>query len=278
VAGTDRWHTTGRSGFFERSSRVWAFVAAALATTCGGSTDVSSDSGCEHGGKRHDVADHFAAGDGCNTCTCQSDGLVGCTTMACNVGCVHDGNTYLPGESFAVDRCNTCTCEAGGEAVCSFSCPPTGCTFGGMHYAPGESFESEESCQMCACVEDGTQCSLVDCPCTYEGNEFSQGSTFPSRDGCNTCTCAQSSVSCTDLNCPCDPAVEWYRSYVGGSPEECSLIKFACPANTIGFQNECGCGCEQSDACPKVFSYCPPHTPCDVDQLEAECPYSTIAL
>ena len=34
------------------------------------------------------------------------------------------------------------------------------------------------------------------------------------------------------------------KHYVGMSPEECRVIRFACAANMSYFNDECGCGCQ----------------------------------
>ena len=34
------------------------------------------------------------------------------------------------------------------------------------------------------------------------------------------------------------------KTYVGTSPEECQIIKFACPAGEEYFADQCGCGCQ----------------------------------
>jgi hypothetical protein len=84
-------------------------------------------------------------------------------------------------------------------------------------------------------------------------------------------------VSCTKIACVCDPATEWHRDYVALSPAECSVIYYTCPPNTTPFANDCGCGCQQSAACPEYFDCMPPST-CDIPQIEADCPYSTIVF
>jgi hypothetical protein len=40
---------------------------------------------CEYNGRTYKVGDGFTADDGCNSCGCQEDGQVACTSMACNV-------------------------------------------------------------------------------------------------------------------------------------------------------------------------------------------------
>ncbi|MGB1700147.1 MAG: hypothetical protein ACPHRO_09350 [Nannocystaceae bacterium] len=38
------------------------------------------------------------------------------------------------------------------------------------------------------------------------------------------------------------------KTYIGNSPEECQIIKFACPEGENYFADECGCGCEDPNA------------------------------
>ena len=84
-------------------------------------------------------------------------------------------------------------------------------------------------------------------------------------------------IACTEIACPaCDADAEWWRNYLGRSVEECALIDFACLEWTTAFDNECGCGCEQSADCPEYFN-CMPPSPCDEDAIKTKCPYSGIA-
>ena len=55
----------------------------------------------------------------CNSCSCDAEGLVICTTMACAepLTCETGESVYAEGESWEVD-CNTCTCTEG-AAVCT---------------------------------------------------------------------------------------------------------------------------------------------------------------
>lgn len=105
--------------------------------------------------------------------------------------------------------------------------------------------------------------------CAYLGESHASGESFPSRDGCNTCGCDGAAVSCTERGCACNAASEWWRNYFAKSAEACKAVKFACPEGTERFSNDCGCGCEQSEACGKVLS-------CQGDCADelASCPYS----
>ncbi|AKT37496.1 hypothetical protein [Chondromyces crocatus] len=151
--------------------------------------------------------------------------------------CAHEGNTYDVGETFSVD-CNTCRCDEDGAVACT------------------EMF--------CAPV------------CEYEGQTYPEGASFPAADGCNTCTCtADGSVACTKIGCECNPAAEWWRDYVSEDPAQCEVIDYACPENTEAFGNACGCGCEQSAECQETYN-CMPPSDCNVEEIQAQCPYSQI--
>ena len=191
------------------------------------------------------------------------------------VGCLYDGAMYDPGESFpSDDGCNTCTCMDGGGVACTeMAC---GCMYEGDLYAVGASFPAADGCNTCACMSGGqVACTLMACGCSYGGAFYAVGDSFWADDACNQCTCAPDGVGCTKVYCPCT-GDEWFRDYMGDSADECALIDFICPPDTTYFMNDCGCGCQQSNDCPEWFN-CMPPSPCDVDQIEAECPYSGIA-
>ena len=229
-----------------------AFIAAA----CGGSTsnDGSATGGagggagtgggsgitCEHGGKTYQPGESFPAGDGCNDCSCTSDGSVACTLAFCVSGCDYGGKHYEPEQTFpAADGCNTCTCADGGDVSCTeMDCgPPPACVYGGKPYAVGDK--------------------------------------FPAMDGCNACSGAQPKVvSCTTKVCACDPSTEWWRKYVTTNPSTCEVIDYACAEPTQAFSNQCGCGCEQDPSCPQTIDCMPP---ADCTALQKKCPYSGVA-
>jgi hypothetical protein len=122
----------------------------------------------------------------------------------------------------AGDGCNTCYCDAGST---------TG--------------TAAVSCTKAACVGS----------CSYAGTMYANGASFASTDGCNSCSCSNGNVLCTAMACVCNPSTEYWRNYVSTSPTECMLIDYACPTNSAGFGNACGCGCEQNRNCPEYF-YC----------------------
>lgn len=116
----------------------------------------------------------------------------------------------------------------------------------------------------------------------YDGNLYAIGSSFKSTDGCNTCSCTDGgAVRCTTMACPapvaCDPAKEPNRKYIGSSPAQCMLIKYACETGTTGFSNECGCGCEQPSDCPSFINCMPgPGVPSCAPE-RTRCPLTPVA-
>lgn len=129
---------------------------------------------CTYGGKIYSAGDSFRSDDGCNTCSCGSDGAVACTLMGC-IGpqCTYGGKTYFPGQTFpSSDGCNTCTCGNGAVA-----------------------------CTERYCYDGGQDASDAGGTCSYAGKSYSDGDTFPSTDGCNTCFCNSGVVGCTKRAC-----------------------------------------------------------------------------
>ncbi|MCB9765410.1 MAG: hypothetical protein H6739_36890 [Alphaproteobacteria bacterium] len=73
--------------------------------------------GCEVDGVHYNNGETVPSGD-CNTCVCE-DGGVSCTTMGCPTTCTDaDGGTRTEGETWE-QNCNSCTCEADGSLTCT---------------------------------------------------------------------------------------------------------------------------------------------------------------
>ena len=142
---------------------VGATIAVAFLVGCGPSVSDGSEDVCVVGDQTYAEGDTFSAADGCNTCSCQADGSLACTEMACADGCSYDGQHYDTGDSFpADDGCNSCSCEADGTVACTAMACTNTCTYEGQTYFPGDEFEPAggSTCgNMCTCLENGT----VDC-------------------------------------------------------------------------------------------------------------------
>ncbi|AKT37494.1 hypothetical protein [Chondromyces crocatus] len=211
--------------------------------------------------------------------------LTGCIILGNDSGgtCTYEGTTYEVGDSFpASDGCNGCGCSEGGHVFCTLkACGPVTCDDNGVigdEAAPGP--EGTNNCEpVCYCTAEGERvCTAPDCEevCEYEGQTYPDGASFPSADGCNTCTCtADGSVACTEMACECNPESEWHRDYVSEDPAQCEVIDYNCPENTEAFGNACGCGCEQSAECQETYD-CMPPSDCNVEEIQAQCPYSQI--
>ena len=213
---------------------------------CGSQPLGSVDGGppCNIGGKQYAVGASFPAADGCNTCTCQADG-VACTTKGCptdgppttdaGIPCTYQGKAYSIGSKFpSADGCNTCTCDSTGSVACTLiGCAPDagvdgadGCNYGGVIYKDGESFLATDGCNTCGCSSTGIACTHNTCAdagtgdggatCQYLGKPYPSGATFPAEDGCNTCSCTSGGlVACTLKDCPTMDA--------GTSPPACTF-------------------------------------------------------
>jgi hypothetical protein len=265
-----------------RLTSIFLGLVAAVMSSAGCSVHVVGQGTCTSNGHVYHTGETISAPGDCNICVCDSDGTLRCTTLHCPSPCTYQGMTYSAGVSFpAGDGCNTCSCEADGMVVCTRLACAIDCTYQGQTYPPGVTFPAPDGCNTCQCQPDGTVlCGDLICPpsCVYAGASYPVGASYPALDGCNTCTCQPDGTSaCTKLACACDASKEWWRHYVGTSPAACAVIDPACPANTTGFTNDCGCGCEQAASCPEIFDCMPPKS-CDVAALKAMCPFSTIGI
>jgi hypothetical protein len=93
----------------------------------------SGDCVCLVGKSEYPVFSSFPAADGCNTCSCQPEGVI-CTANACPPPppppalCNYNGSFYRSGEAFpAGDGCNKCSCSTAKgipEVTCTaLACP-----------------------------------------------------------------------------------------------------------------------------------------------------------
>ena len=133
--------------------------------------------------------------DDCNTCTCESGGIVSATNESCLASCDWNATTYEEGE--LVEACNTCTCLETGEV----NNPRL---YGELQwqettYTEGQSWPDD--CNTCTCLNDGTvSCTSESCDldCEWEGATYLPGDSRTLEDGCSVCECADAgTVSCT---------------------------------------------------------------------------------
>lgn len=199
-----------------------------------GDEDAGTGVKCVYNGVVHNLGSSFKSSDGCNTCTCASDGTVDCTLMACtvggssgiaggtSVGCLYDGVNYSVGTNFkSSDGCNTCSCTTSGIACTTMACAAGGasgaggstgatCLYNGVNYPAGTSFKSTDGCNTCGCTSDGlVACTLM--ACGFGGASAAGGSTSVSKcSSAADCTgalpalcqvCADGSSGCAHFEC-----------------------------------------------------------------------------
>ena len=246
-------------------------------------TEIACAPTCEHGGQTYAPGESFPADDGCNSCTCQDDGTAACTLIDCAPVCEHEGQLHDVGDHWTTaDGCNLCSCLEGGELKCTTKACVV-CEYDGQTYEVGQSFPANDGCNDCACQEDGSVvCSEIACPvvCVYQGVELTVGQEVGAGDGCGKCVCmGDGEVECiSPTACTCEPVDGNGLHYIGQSVEECMLIDFFCDGATTYFGNDCGCGCEQSPACPDTLS-CKPGTAtpeCSDPAFSEACPYTVM--
>ena len=142
-----------------------AFVLATGFGACGGGGKV-----CIDGAKTYQPGATFRAQDGCNSCSCMSDGTVACTLMAClgdsgwpppvadaSLDAAKDGALAdLAAAPNEAGRADVITLDAGKDAV-------AGCAWGGETIPPGQSLF--DGCNTCVCSTSGTlACTARACP------------------------------------------------------------------------------------------------------------------
>jgi hypothetical protein len=150
------------------SSAAGGGAAGSASGVSGSASSGAADTSCVYDGKTHADGARFPAGDGCNNCACEA-GVVGCTLLDCVTGCESDGKSYRPGQTFERE-CNTCTCQADGEISCTeIACeePPgeAACKVAGVIYPSGASgIPDPTSCNKCGCEDGQLSCTEIGCP------------------------------------------------------------------------------------------------------------------
>ena len=184
---------------------------------------------CSYGGKSYTSGESFKSTDGCNTCSCRSDGTVACTLMAClsDAGVPPSDGPSLPDS--APDSAAAPDGATPDLAAVPDSDATVTCSYGGKTYDVGESFPSLDGCNTCDCATFGrVTCTLLACPtdaapppgdavsppdlastpdvlevCLWGDASVPLGQSV--SDGCNICACGSGgAMMCTARACPPD--------------------------------------------------------------------------
>ena len=83
-----------------------------------GTGGTGTGDGCEYLGVQYDVGASIASGDGCNTCSCSSGGMVACTLMAC----LCDSSGTEPSREYMGESAEQC-------ATIRYACPESTTSF-----------------------------------------------------------------------------------------------------------------------------------------------------
>jgi hypothetical protein len=185
----------------------------------------------------------------------------------------------------------------GGAVTAGFG----GCCLALPSCAPGDKQINQPCPPGLSCYQSNACCSSITCvsakscgtpPSCNPGDVQVPGTcSYP----CYSVSSCGKTVSCMPLTYPswdggvppyeggpgCNPSAEYYRHYFGYSPSQCAVVDYGCPINTTGFNNGCGCGCEQRLGCPQWVDCMPsngPQNPYCTDAGRTQCPYTQRAL
>ena len=227
------------------------FVSTLGFSACGGSVSDSGEQGGSAGFGRPDTGGQAVSG-GASTGGRSATGGAGPTMGGC---------------------CNLLACPSGHTLVLNGTCP-----------AGSECYVYQSCCQQVTCARPVVTCDAI--PVCDAGDRQISGECPPSVQ-CYSRTLCGTTINCVSESgaggaggaggASCDPAVEYNRKYVTTRPATCALIDYACPASTLMFQNECGCGCEQPASCPEWVDCAPRVDMRPPDPLCADsgaCPYT----
>ena len=241
-----------------REGRSWrlalSLAGTALLIGCGGAIHGSpsdSPTGCSYDGQSHQVGDAFPATDGCNSCSCEADGSVGCTEKACDscqslvarygtqTELAHQCDSTLPNPcNLQVSQHLACGCETFvvADAWNQSEADTLQKSYDAMKCAAGL------QCEPCA-TPLGAHCSAAGiCVSDYEpapgpackvnGVVYPDGaSNIPDPVSCNTCVCQAGELACDNQLCPkpCPEGTLFARGCAKCGPTDaCLVVESAC--------------------------------------------------
>jgi hypothetical protein len=233
------------------SKAVFGFMVCSLAGFSAGCSKEGLTTGhtaCSYAGKPHAAGESFPSTDGCNTCTCDISGSVGCTLMAC----LRDAGGWLPppvGDGAAADPAPDGPlisdvgfpgedARLGNDAVADASlavdtAADTKPTFDAARDTEPTFDAAWDTRPDAGPTFDGASGDAAkDAPyvCLWQGASLPVGGSV--SDGCNTCVCMNSGImACTERACP----------ILDAGKDPCLLptaLVFGCSGGLVAYQDQ----------------------------------------
>lgn len=229
---------------------VAALGGAALLSGCGGSSTNSSQT-CSYDGATHEAGERFPSTDGCNTCSCDEQGRVACTLLACET-CESVSSRYAG----AIEAAKTCDPNASGQCT-QLITEGLACGCGAFvnsersdDIAAAQAAREQYSSMSCGqgivcgacldpvsgyCSAEGHCESLSDFDppaCKVGGIVYKSGTGgIPDPVSCNQCECQSGELACTEIGCekPCPDGTTYAQQCAECGPTDaCLVVEHAC--------------------------------------------------
>jgi len=222
---------------------------AAGAGTAGGSSAGASGGSCVYEGKNRPAGSTFAAGDGCNSCSCESSGAVLCTARACASDCSAIGVEYAgvleKAKTCDPSQTGQCTAVAVDNLPCGCSTPVNADNEEALAQLASLKMQSDATCSAvcapCQPPRPGTCTARGRCEeaplrasasCKVGGIVYPSGASgIPDPTSCNKCSCEDGQLSCTAIGCPtpCPEGTQFGSQCAQCGPTDaCQVFEYAC--------------------------------------------------